>query len=166
MGSKLAGEIEMSIPDMLRYLYYLPDKLKERHGDFGVNAQRVNEVFNEATPRSVIFLNALYDGTAPEEVIRHSFEMLQAFNKIGCNTLYVTHNHPVVSKLEEHGFTRCLQTDWEDGRPLFKLKPGIALTSHAEAVLHYIGADLPAIEHSLRERGYLGPEESLVPYKE
>lgn len=154
-GYVTASKAKMSVADYIAYQYYSPDKLDEEHGDFGVNMERTKEIFERATPRSLVGLNTLASGTTHEEELEHSDNVLRGFNVKGNNTLLVTHNHALANHLKAQGIGQFLMGEYKEGKYTRKFVPGISKNSGSHIVAEKIGFTEKHIEAHLREQGYL-----------
>jgi DNA mismatch repair ATPase MutS len=151
----VASEAQMNIADWIAYQAPRFDSLQDEEGRFGTEMKRTKEVFYAATPKSLVVLDELAEGTTYEEKMQQSYIILDGFHTIGNNTILVTHNHALVDRFKSEGRGQCLQVEFDGHRPTHKLKEGISRESHAERVAEKIGFSAADIQQHLRNKGYL-----------
>lgn len=127
----------------------------QEHGRFGTELLETKNTFMRATPKSLVILDEVGDGTTAEERTEMAHAILWGFSRIGCGTLMVTHNTALARRAEEEGFANNQHLRISDGTPTYKLFPGISLLSNAERVAKAIGFSGNDIKASLKMRGYL-----------
>jgi len=156
IGSNVAAsDALMSIADGIFYQYYMPDTLGAEEGDFGVNLLRTKNIFESATPRSLVILNTLASGTTDEESHEQAYDQLNGFYAIGCNTMYVTFKHKLAKQFQEQGRGQFLQGEFAGEKPTFCFIPGISTTGYAQKIAEKHKFTRRHIQDSLKARGYL-----------
>ncbi len=125
------------------------------HGRFGTELLATKSTFMEATPKSLVIMDEVGDGTTAEERTEMARAIVWGFSKIGCGTLLVTHNTALAQRAEKEGLAVNNHLRISDGAPTFKLFPGISMSSNAERVAQAIGFSESDITASLERRGYL-----------
>ncbi|MBX3616560.1 MutS-related protein [Nitrosomonas sp.] len=158
---QLLGQIGCYIPATegrlvpAEHLYYQvpdPGQLSAAMGRFGHELQRTREIFFNSTPRSLVVLDELSEGTTFEEKMTISEYILKGFHKLGASTLLVTHNHELCELLQQDGIGRYLQVEFLQG-PTHRLIPGISKVSHADRVASAIGFSRQDVEAHLDKQG-------------
>lgn len=125
------------------------------HGRFGTELMATKSTFMEATPKSLVIMDEVGDGTTAEERTEMARAILWGFSRIRCGTLLVTHNTALAQRAEKESLAVNNHLRISDGMPTFKLFPGISLSSNAERVARAIGFSESDITASLQQRGYL-----------
>ena len=154
LGTCIAAEsARMSVADTILFQGPTFAALKE-HGRFGTELLETKSTFLRATPKSLVILDEVGDGTTAEERTEMARSILWGFSRIGCGTLMVTHNTALARRAGQEGFATNYHLRISDGNPTFKLFPGISLLSNAERVARAIGFSESDIKSSLIKRGY------------
>lgn len=158
---QLLGQIGCYIPAATAYLvpaehifYQVPDPghLDEGMGRFGHELKRTREIFFNSTPRSLVVLDELSEGTTFEEKMELSEYVLAGFYKLGASTLLVTHNHELCERLQDKGMGRYLQGEFSPQGPTYRLIPGVSRVSHADRVAAALGFSKEDVEKHLAGR--------------
>jgi len=159
---QLLGQIGCYIPAATARLvpaehifYQVPDPghLDEGIGRFGHELKRTREIFFNSTPRSLVVLDELSEGTTFEEKMELSEYVLAGFYKLGASTLLVTHNHELCERLQDKGMGRYLQGEFSPQGPTYRLIPGVSRVSHADRVAAALGFSKEDVEKHLASRG-------------
>ncbi len=121
--------------------YQIPDpgQLEEGMGRFAHELKQTREIFFNSTPRSLVVLDELAEGTTFEEKMTLSEYVLKGFHQLGATTILVTHNHELCERLREEGIGNYLQVEFVTEGPTHRLIPGISHVSHADRVASEIG---------------------------
>ena len=158
---QLLGQIGCYIPAATARLvpaehifYQVPDPghLDEGIGRFGHELKRTREIFFNSTPRSLVVLDELSEGTTFEEKMELSEYVLAGFYKLGASTLLVTHNHELCERLQDKGMGRYLQGEFSPQGPTYRLIPGVSRVSHADRVAAALGFSKEDVEKHLAGR--------------
>lgn len=149
-----ASRAKMAIADRMCYQAPRFDSLQDEEGRFGTELKRTKDIFYSTTPKSIVILDELAEGTTLEEKMQHSKTVLNGFYDIGNNTVLVTHNHGLVDCFNEEGRGQCLQVQFDGSVPTHKVVPGISRISHSDRVAEKIGFSPAHIDAHLREKGY------------
>ena len=159
---QLLGQIGCYIPAThgqlvpAEHIYYQvpdPGQLSAAMGRFGHELQRTREIFFNTTPRSLVVLDELSEGTTFEEKMTISEYILKGFHKLGASTLLVTHNHELCELLQKDGIGRYLQVEFMPQGPTHRLITGISKVSHADRVASAIGFSRKDVEAHLERQG-------------
>ncbi len=146
-----AREASLTVAD--RIFYQVPEvsQLTSGEGRFATELKHTKEIFLAATPRSLVILDELAEGTTYEERLQISYDIMQGFHKKGCTTLLVTHNHQLVDKFIEQGIGQAKQVEFVGDHPTHRLIDGIYRVSHADRVAREVGFSREDIERYLEE---------------
>ena len=134
-----AAQAELSVAD--RIFYQVPEisHLTDGEGRFGTELKRTKEVFVAATPRSLVIMDELSEGTTHEEKIEISTDILEGFRQKGSSTILITHNHELVEHFQEKKIGQARQVEFVEDHPTYRLIEGISRVSHADRVARKIG---------------------------
>ena len=158
---QLLGQIGCYIPATsaqlvpAEHIYYQvpdPGQLNAAMGRFGYELTRTREIFFNATPRSLVVLDELSEGTTFEEKMTISEYILKGFHKLGASTLLVTHNHELCERLQTDRIGRYLQVEFVPQGPTHRLIAGVSKVSHADRVAHAIGFSQQDVEAHLERQ--------------
>lgn len=121
--------------------YQIPDpgQLEEGMGRFAHELKQTREIFFNSTPRSLVVLDELAEGTTFEEKMTLSEYVLKGFHKLGATTILVTHNHELCERLQQEEIGNYLQVEFVRENPTHRLIPGISRISHADRIASAIG---------------------------
>lgn len=157
----VAEEAEITIAD--RIFHQAPEisQLADGEGRFGTELRRTKAIFMSATPKSLVIMDELSEGTTHEEKIEISMNILDGFAKKGGSTLLITHNHALVDQYADRREALTRQVDFATGKPTFRLVPGISRVSHADQVAARIGFSKADIDRHLA--GEAKPKKSRKP---
>ena len=135
MGSYvLAEKAAINIADMISYQAPKFDGLHDAEGRFGTELIRTRDIFYSTSPKSLVVLDELAEGTTYEERLHESFGILSDFHTIGNNTVLVTHNHSLVDRFMHEEKGQSLMLEFEGDDPTYKIKRGISRVSHADRI--------------------------------
>ncbi|MEY4669267.1 MAG: hypothetical protein RL518_1966 [Pseudomonadota bacterium] len=126
----------------------------DEHGRFGTELLATREAFLQATPRSLVVLDEVGDGTTAEERNDFAAAVIWGFSKIRCGVFLVTHNIALADRLSREGTAEVYQMEFDQAHPTFKVRPGISRCSNAERVARALQFAPEDIDRILRERGY------------
>lgn len=147
-----AEKAELAVAD--RIFYQVPEisHLDDSEGRFGTELKRTKEIFLASSPKSLVILDELSEGTTYEEKLETSSNVLNGFYKKGNNTILITHNHELVDTFVKKGIGKPLQAEFAGDHPTYKLIAGISRVSHADRVAKKIGFSKEDIDNYLSER--------------
>ena len=151
----LAEKATISIADMIRYQAPKFDGLQDDEGRFGTELSRTRDIFYATSPRSLVILDELAEGTTYEERLHESFGILSDFHTIGNNTVLVTHNHSLVDRFMAEKKGRCLMAEFNGDDPTYRIIPGISRVSHADRITRKINFSQEDRHQYMEEKGYL-----------
>ena len=147
----VAEQAAMSLAD--RIFHQAPEisHLADGEGRFGTELRRTKAIFMAASAKSLVIMDELSEGTTHEEKIEISMNILDGFAKKGCSTLLITHNHALVDQYADRADALTRQVEFGQGKPTYRLVPGISRVSHADKVAARIGFTKADIERHLEE---------------
>jgi hypothetical protein len=148
-----AEEAELTVAD--RIFYQAPEAgvLEEGEGRFGTELKRTKAIFLAASPKSLVVLDELSEGTTTQEKLEISANILEGFHRKGNNTLLITHNHELVDLFQEQNIGQARQAEFVGEHPTHRLVPGVSRISHAHRIARKIGFSKEDIAKYLEEKG-------------
>ncbi|MGH8523594.1 MAG: MutS-related protein, partial [Gammaproteobacteria bacterium] len=149
-----AADAEMAVADRIYYQTPETGSLADLEGRFGTELQRTKEIFLATTPRSLVILDEMAEGTTYEEKLAISHAILNGFRRIGNTTILITHNHELVERFRKDRIGLYRQVDFSHEAPTYRLIDGISKVSHAERVARKLGFAREDIEQYLTARGF------------
>lgn len=140
IGSYVPAE-RMEFTPADRIFYQVPEisHLADGEGRFGTELRHTKHIFLATTPKSLVIMDELSEGTTHEEKIEISMNILDGFRRKGNNTVLITHNHELVDRFQEQGIGVARQVEFRDEQPTYRLVEGISRVSHADRVARKIG---------------------------
>ena len=152
MGCYIPATSGQLVP--VEHIYYQvpdPGQLDAGMGRFGHELKRTREIFFNSTPRSLVVLDELSEGTTFEEKMTLSEYILKGFHQLGSSTLLVTHNHELCERLQNEGLGRYLQVEFSPEGPTHRLIDGVSRVSHADRVASEIGFSKEDVERHIQQ---------------
>jgi len=151
----VASSARMSLADKITYQAPAFDTLIDDEGRFGTELKVTRDIFYETTPKSLVILDEIAEGTTTHEKMSLSVDIMNGFYTIGNNTLLVTHSFELVEQFRLQNKGQYLQVEFSDDLPTHRLLEGISSESHAHRVAKKIGFSPNDIRTHLIENGYL-----------
>lgn len=151
-----AEQAQVSVADRIFYQVPESNSLADREGRFGTELQRTKAIFFASSPKSLVILDELAEGTTYQEKLEISRTILGGFYQVGNNTILVTHNHELAEQFQKRDVGLYRQAEFVHASPTHRLVEGISRVSHADKVAQRIGFAKEDIERHLVERGYGG----------
>jgi DNA mismatch repair ATPase MutS len=156
IGSPVVASAAMiNMADKITYQAPAFDTLLDPEGRFGTELKVTRDIFYSVTPRSLVILDEIAEGTTTLEKMTFSVDIMKGFHAIGNNTMLVTHSHELVDKFRQEGLGQYLQVDFDDGKPTHKMVEGISRDSHALRVAQKINFSPEDMQKHLKGKGYL-----------
>ncbi|PWB79623.1 MAG: DNA mismatch repair protein MutS, partial [Candidatus Methylomirabilota bacterium] len=84
-----AEHAQLSVADRIFYQAPEANTLADREGRFGTELQRTKAIFFASSPRSLVILDELAEGTTHQEKLEISHTILGGFYQVGNNTILV-----------------------------------------------------------------------------
>jgi len=136
-----------------RIFYQAPEisHLNDGEGRFGTELKRTKDIFLAATPKSLVVLDELSEGTTFEEKMESSSNVLNGFYRKGNSTILITHNHQLVDSFVRQRIGLPKQVEFADDAPTYKLIEGVSRVSHADRVAKKIGFSKEDIDNYLAD---------------
>jgi hypothetical protein len=136
-----------------RIFYQAPEisHLDDGEGRFGTELKRTKDIFLATTPKSLVVLDELSEGTTFEEKMESSSNVLNGFYRKGNSTILITHNHQLVDNFVRQGIGLPKQVEFANDAPTYKLIAGISRVSHADRVAKKIGFSKEDIDNYLAD---------------
>ena len=151
----LAERAAINIADRISYQAPTFDGLQDDEGRFGTELGRTRDIFYSTSPKSLVILDELAEGTTYEERLHESFGILCDFHTIGNNTVLVTHNHSLAERFMDEGKGQYLMVEFDGDNPTYRIIPGISRVSHADRVAQKIKFSKADRHQYMKEKGYL-----------
>ena len=150
-----AKTANVGLADRIAYQAPKFDGLQDDEGRFGTELARTRDIFFSTSPKSLVILDELAEGTTVEERLKTSFGIMNDFHSIGNNTVLVTHNHSLVDRFMEENKGQALMAEFQEDAPTYRIVSGISRVSHAEKIAERIGfSDQDRLRY-LEKKGYL-----------
>lgn len=140
-------------------------------GRLGEEARRLNQIFQQATPHSLILMNESLSSTSASESLYIAREVIGAIRILGARAIFATHLHELAAQCAEineeiYGdsliqsvVSRVQIVQNEAGNVIkrtYKITPGPPMSrSYAVELASRYGISLAQIETRLRERGVI-----------
>jgi len=151
----IASAAMINMADKIMYQAPSFDSLADSEGRFGTELKVTRDIFFSVTPRSLVILDEIAEGTTSQEKITFSSEIMKGFQILGNNTILVTHSHELVDSFRQRGEGQYLQVEFNGEVPTHKIIPGICRDSQAKRVAKKIGFSPEDITSYLKKKGYL-----------
>ena len=151
----VATKARMNIANHIDYQAPAFDCLSDPEGRFGTELRTTRDIFFATTPKSLVVLDEIAEGTTSHERMNQSRAILNGlFAK--CNTnLLVTHSYELAESFKESGKGQFIQVEFKDDAPTHRFVPGISSESHASRVAEKLGFSNQDIQKHLEENGYI-----------
>jgi DNA mismatch repair protein MutS len=146
-----AQSATLTVADRIFYQVSEVSHLNDGEGRFGTELKRTKDIFLATTPKSLVVLDELSEGTTFEEKMESSSNVLHGFYRKGNSTILITHNHQLVDNFVRQGIGLPLQVEFANDAPTYKLIPGISRVSHADRVAKKIGFSKEDIDNYLAD---------------
>ena len=141
----------LTVADKIFYQVSEVSHLNDGEGRFGTELKRTRDIFLATTPKSLVVLDELSEGTTFEEKMESSSNVLNGFYRKGNSTILITHNHQLVDNFVHQGIGLPRQVEFANDAPTFKLIAGISRVSHADRVAKKIGFSKEDIDNYLAD---------------
>lgn len=140
----------LTVADRIFYQVSEVSHLNDGEGRFGTELKRTRDIFLATTPKSLVVLDELSEGTTFEEKMESSANVLNGFYRKGNSTILITHNHQLVDQFVRDRIGVPKQVEFADDAPTYQLIPGISRVSHADRVAKKIGFSKADIDNYLQ----------------
>jgi DNA mismatch repair ATPase MutS len=156
-----ADSAEIGLCDKLFYQTGVNDCLSDNEGGLGTQLKIAKEVLFSSTPKSLVVIDDLIDGTTFREKTEQTRNQLYGFLHKRADTIFVTHHHELAQEFAGKNVGQYLQTGFNCKKPTYNIIPGISTDSHADAVAERVGVNAERIREHLISKGYLLPNIEL-----
>jgi DNA mismatch repair ATPase MutS len=151
--------------------YPIEEKLERETGRFGDEAQRLSDIFKEASRYSLILLNESLASTSPGESIYLAQDIIKIFRQMGVRVIFNTHLHDLAENIDEINqtvrgdsvITSLVASKINgvenigDGHRSYRIYPGPPMgRSHALEIAVKYGISYDQLQLLLVERGLIG----------
>lgn len=161
-----AKSAEVSFVDGVYTHFVSPDDITQGEGRYRNELRRIKEIFQQATPYSLVILDEPCGGTSYEEGIRQSLVILDGFHELGSATYLTTHMHLLAKEVDggRYPAARNFSVDCEyDGKRVnytYRVVPGAFGKSYGEEIAREVGLVPEQISKEVSKRaekdGYIG----------
>jgi DNA mismatch repair protein MutS len=151
----MASSAKINMADQITYQAPAFDTLIDEEGRFGTELKVTRDIFYATTPKSLVILDEIAEGTTTHEKMSLSGDIMEGFYTIGNNTLLVTHSSELVEHFKLQNKGQYLQVEFAGDKPTHRMIPGISSESHALRVATKIGFSPDDIRAHLLEKDYL-----------
>jgi hypothetical protein len=140
-----AESAEASFVDGIYTHFVAPDDITKGEGRYRNELKRVKEIFEAATPYSLVILDEPCGGTSYEEGHRQSLVVLDGLHKLGPATYLTTHMHLVAKEVDSGRYPAAKNLSPEciyDGRKIkytYRMRAGASGKSYGEEIAREIG---------------------------
>jgi len=141
----------LTVADRIFYQVSEVSHLNDGEGRFGTELKRTRDIFLATTPKSLVVLDELSEGTTFEEKMESSSNVLNGFYRKGNSTILITHNHQLVDNFVRQGIGLPRQVEFANDAPTYRLIAGISRVSHADRVAKKIGFSKEDIDNYLAD---------------
>jgi DNA mismatch repair protein MutS len=139
------------------YTHFIhPEDITLGEGSYLDELRRIKELFQKATPRTLIIIDEPIRGTSPEDAKEMSIRFIKGFLKLKAPTFFTTHLHDVARKVENWDGVKNLQTKVElvgkNIKPTYKIVPGKSDKSYGIEIAEKFGLSEEDILHMIQEK--------------
>ncbi|UOA08309.1 DNA mismatch repair protein MutS [Methylobacter sp. S3L5C] len=146
-----AKAVMLTVADRIFYQVSEVSHLNDGEGRFGTELKRTKDIFLATSPKSLVVLDELSEGTTFEEKMESSSNVLNGFYRKGNSTILITHNHQLVDEFVRQRIGLPRQVEFANDAPSYKLIAGISRVSHADRVAKKIGFSKEDIDNYLAD---------------
>lgn len=152
---------KISVADRIFYQVGMNDTLEDDEGGLGAQFIQTRGILFSSTPKSLVVIDDLIEGTTFKEKTTHTRNQLYGFLHKGPTAIYISHHYELAEEFRKKGIGNYLQVEFDGENPTHKIIPGISTNSHSDLVAKRTGFDENAIKEHLVSEGYLQPEKAL-----
>ena len=152
---------KMSVADRIFYQIGMNDTLEDDEGGLGAQFVQTRDILFSSTPRSLVVIDDLIEGTTFEEKTRHTRNQLYGFLCKGPTIVYISHHYELAQEFRDKGIGNYLQVEFDGESPTHKIVSGISTNSHSDLVAKRTRFDEEAIKRHLVDEGYLESKKTL-----
>lgn len=156
----VASAAMINMADRITYQAPAFDSLADPEGRFGTELKVTRDIFFSASPKSLVILDEIAEGTTSLEKMSFSADIMRGFKAIGNNTILVTHSHELADSFRQQNEGMHLQVEFDGENPTHRIVEGISRNSQALRVARKIGFSPADIQAYLEEQGYRAREKA------
>lgn len=139
------------------YTHFIhPEDITLGEGSYLDELRRMKELFQKATPRTLLIVDDPIRGTSPEDAEEMSLRFIKGFAKLKAPTFFTTHLHDVTRKVENWEGIRNLRTEIElkggEIKPTYRIIPGKAGKSYGVEIAEKFGLSEEDILRMIEEK--------------
>ena len=140
-----AKSADVSFVDGMYTHFISPDDITKGEGRYRNELRRIKEIFEKATPYSLVILDEPCGGTSYEEGQRQSLALLDGFHRLGPTTYFTTHMHLLTKEIDSGRYPAARNLSVEcmyDGKEItytYKVQTGAFGKSFGEEIARELG---------------------------
>jgi len=140
-----AKSADVSFVDGMYTHFISPDDITKGEGRYRNELRRIKEIFEKATPYSLVILDEPCGGTSYEEGQRQSLALLDGFHRLGPTTYFTTHMHLLTKEIDGGRYPAARNLSVEcmyDGKEItytYKVQTGAFGKSFGEEIARELG---------------------------
>ena len=140
-----AESADVSFLDGIYTHFISPDDITKGEGRYRNELRRIKEIFEKATPYSLVILDEPCGGTSYEEGQRQSLALLDGFHRLGSTTYFTTHMHLLTKEIDSGRYPAARNLSVEcmyDGKEItytYKVLTGAFGKSFGEEIARELG---------------------------
>ena len=140
-----AKSAKVSFVDGIYTHFVTPEDITKGEGRYKNELRRIKEIFERATPYSLVILDEPCGGTSHEEGERQSLALLDGFHRLSATTYFTTHMHRLTEEVDSGRYTAAKNLYVEctyDGKKVhytYKVKKGAFGKSFGEEIARELG---------------------------
>lgn len=153
-----AESAEISFTDGIYTHFVAPDDITEGEGRYRNELRRMKEIFEAATPFSLVIVDEPCGGTGYEEGQRQSLTLLDGFHRLGSATYFTTHMHPLTREIGNGRFpagknlqVECIEKS-QGIQYTYRVIPGSSGKSYGEEIAREVGLENRDIRRIISKR--------------
>lgn len=153
-----AESAELSFVDGIYTHFVTPEDITKGEGRYKNELRRIREIFERATPYSLVILDEPCGGTSHEEGERQSLALLDGFHRLSTATFFTTHMHRLAKEVDSGRFQAAknlyVECTYESKRInyTYKVKEGSFGRSFGEEIAKELGLMPEDIEETVSKK--------------
>ncbi|MBT7929033.1 hypothetical protein HN682_03835, partial [Candidatus Peregrinibacteria bacterium] len=153
-----ADQAEVSLVDNLYTHFVSPDDITKGEGRYKNELRRMDNIFENATPYSMVLLDEPCGGTSHEEGVEQSKNLLEGFDTLGCATYFTTHMHSLADEVKKDTYESARNFHAQCKKKLigggikytYKIVPGASGKSYGKEIADEMGLSSKDIKNTIR----------------
>ncbi|HIJ79649.1 MAG: hypothetical protein OEY01_13010 [Desulfobulbaceae bacterium] len=151
----VAEKAKMNIATHIAYQAPAFDSLNDLEGRFGTELRTTRDIFYATTPKSLVILDEIAEGTTSHERMNQSVAILNGLLAKCNSTMLVTHSFELAENFQKSNLGKFMQVEFKNDAPTHQFIPGISRDSHAERISKKINFSPEDITRHLKDNGYI-----------